>query len=183
MAASLLLSRLSAWFRMSFDGGPEYGLVVQLEALEIFLWAPAGTEFVAEFAESGGLQTLLDVLRLDSLDVAPEAHEAALRLLQCVAVAGRPYKEEICELGGVLVVAGCMVGQSKHAVNERGRNLLIEVALGNPKCLHIVVAVRASARSVRSTSRCVLLTPMVNRGSHHLLRSTTTELHKAWEHR
>jgi hypothetical protein len=55
-------------------------------------------KFLAEFLEVGGVLTVLEILGLKQ---AQEANKTeALRLLTCVATAGRKYKELICESYG-----------------------------------------------------------------------------------
>lgn len=84
-------------------------LLAQLRGINVFLKAAAGTNFVGEFVEAGCICTLLEVLLLDdmlSIDAeASKKREAdvieCLTALQCVAKAGRPFKEEICASGGV----------------------------------------------------------------------------------
>ena len=120
---------------------------LQLRAITVFLQASAGTDFVTEFAEAGGVSTLLDVLRLDDMlsigtdlsDVRQDDVVQALVALSCVAKAGRAFKEEICECGGVAAIIQCMVAQSSLRPNEQARNLLMCLGEGNPGHLGVVV--------------------------------------------
>lgn len=53
---------------------------------------------MAEFLEVGGVLTVLEILGVRQVKEADKAE--ALRLLTCVATAGRKYKELICESYG-----------------------------------------------------------------------------------
>ena len=55
-------------------------------------------KFLAEFLEVGGVLTVLEILGLMQAKEADKAE--ALRLLTCIASAGRKYKELICESYG-----------------------------------------------------------------------------------
>ena len=56
-------------------------------------------KFLAEFLEVGGVLTVLEILGLKQAKECDKAE--ALRLLTCVADAGRKYKEIICESYGI----------------------------------------------------------------------------------
>jgi len=59
-------------------------------------------QFLQEFLEVGGVLTVLEIL---SVKQARESDKnEALKLLHCVASAGRQYKEVICEGHGQRVV-------------------------------------------------------------------------------
>lgn len=56
-------------------------------------------KFLAEFLEVGGVLTILEILGLKQAKEADKSE--ALRLVTCVATAGRKYKELICESYGM----------------------------------------------------------------------------------
>ena len=58
-------------------------------------------KFLAEFLEVGGVLTILEIIGLKQAKEADKAE--ALRLLTCVASAGRKYKELICESYGMVL--------------------------------------------------------------------------------
>jgi hypothetical protein len=64
----------------------------------IFVSAASGHRFLAEFMESGGVLTVLEILGLRQANEEDKAE--ALRLLLHMANAGRKYKEFICESYG-----------------------------------------------------------------------------------
>ena len=55
-------------------------------------------KFLAEFLEVGGVLTLLEILGLKQAKEEDKAQ--SLRVLMCIANAGRKYKELICESYG-----------------------------------------------------------------------------------
>ena len=55
--------------------------------------------FLSEFLEVGGVLTVLQILGLKQAKEEDKAQ--ALKLLMCVASAGRKYKELICESYGI----------------------------------------------------------------------------------
>jgi hypothetical protein len=56
-------------------------------------------KFLAEFLEVGGALTVVEILGVKQAREADKAE--ALRLLTCIASAGRQYKELICESYGL----------------------------------------------------------------------------------
>lgn len=128
-AASLFLTRITAWLRLSYMVGTCLNL--QLQALTIFLSASSGHKYLAEFLEVGGVLTVLEILGLKQAKEADKAQ--ALRVLMCVANAGRKYKELICESYGIRAVAECLARSRSEETQECARTLLQTLAQGNPK--------------------------------------------------
>lgn len=128
-AASLYLTRLTAWLRLTYMIGT--CLNEQLKALQIFLSASSGHKFLAEFLEVGGVLTVLEILGLKQAKELDKAE--ALRLLTCVANAGRKYKELICESYGIRAIAECLAKSKSEETQEHARSLLQILAQGNPK--------------------------------------------------
>ena len=76
--ASLFLTRISAWLRLSYASAgyiiqnlmvsryllEDSNLALLLKALTIFVSAPAGSRFLDEFIEIGGLVTTLEIVNL-----------------------------------------------------------------------------------------------------------------------
>ncbi|XP_071847248.1 armadillo-like helical domain containing protein 1 [Apostichopus japonicus] len=128
-AASLFLARLTAWLRLTYMTGTCLNL--QLQALTIFLSASSGHRFLAEFLEVGGVLTVLQILGLKQAKEDDKAQ--ALKLLMCVAAAGRKYKELICESYGIRAIAECLARSQSEETQEHARVMLQTLAQGNPK--------------------------------------------------
>jgi hypothetical protein len=128
-AASLFLTRITAWLRLTYMIGT--CLAEQLQALQIFLSASSGHRFLAEFIEVGGVLTVVEILGVKQAREADKAE--ALKLLTCVASAGRQYKELICESYGVRATAECLARSRSEVTQECARYLLQTLAEGNPK--------------------------------------------------
>ncbi|KAJ3014746.1 hypothetical protein HKX48_004984 [Thoreauomyces humboldtii] len=129
--ASLFLTRLSAYLRLSYLLG--HSLALQLQAINIFISASSGHRFLAEFLEVGGVLTVLEILGLAQVKEPDKAE--ALRVLLSVAQAGRRYKEFICESYGVRAVADCLGRSRSEITQDYARNLLHQLGVGNPKFL------------------------------------------------
>ncbi|ELT97532.1 hypothetical protein CAPTEDRAFT_120269 [Capitella teleta] len=127
-AASLFLTRLTAWLRLTYMIGT--GLNELLKSLQIFLSASSGHKFLAEFLEVGGVLTVLEILGLKQAKESDKTE--ALHLLTCVANAGRKYKELICESYGIRATAECLAKSRSEETQECARNLLQILAQGNP---------------------------------------------------
>lgn len=65
--ASLFLTRISAWLRLTYLLGVDLSL--QLKAISIFISSASGVRFLTEFLEVGGVLTVLEILTL------PQANE------------------------------------------------------------------------------------------------------------
>ncbi|KAJ8040758.1 Armadillo-like helical domain containing protein 1 [Holothuria leucospilota] len=128
-AASLFLARLTAWLRLTYMVGTCLNL--QLQALTIFLSASSGHRFLSEFLEVGGVLTVLQILGLKQAKEEDKAQ--ALKLLMCVASAGRKYKELICESYGIRAIAECLARSKSEETQEHARVMLQTLAQGNPK--------------------------------------------------
>jgi hypothetical protein len=61
--ASLFLTRISAWLRLTYLLG--YNLALQIKALTIFISAASGNRFLTEFLEVGGILTVLEILTIN----------------------------------------------------------------------------------------------------------------------
>ncbi|KAK3592153.1 hypothetical protein CHS0354_019445 [Potamilus streckersoni] len=128
-AASLFLTRLTAWLRLTYMIGT--CLNEQLRAIAIFLSASSGHKFMAEFLEVGGVLTLLEVIGLKQAKEQDKLE--ALKNIQYIANAGRKYKELICESYGIRAVAECLAKSKSEETQDACRNLLLMLAKGNPK--------------------------------------------------
>ncbi|VDM16787.1 unnamed protein product [Hydatigera taeniaeformis] len=127
--ASLFLARICVWVKLTYMSGT--CLTEQLQVLYIFLSAASSHNFLAEFLQNGG------ILCLQELCVLPSAREIdkywALRVLSCVANGGTRYKETICECYGIRAVAECMAKSRSERTQEAARDVLEQLAEGNPR--------------------------------------------------
>ncbi|XP_048760095.1 armadillo-like helical domain containing protein 1 [Ostrea edulis] len=128
-AASLFLTRLTAWLRLTYMIGT--CLNDQLKAVSIFLSASSGHKYMAEFLEVGGVLTLLEIIGLKQAKEFDKLE--ALHCLICVANAGRKYKELVCESYGIRAVAECLAKSKSEETQDACRNILLMLAQGNPK--------------------------------------------------
>ncbi|XP_047655842.1 armadillo-like helical domain containing protein 1 isoform X2 [Tachysurus fulvidraco] len=127
-AASLFLTRIMAWMRLTYMFST--CLQLQLRALGVFLSAASNHQYLLEFLEVGGVMTLLEII--SQMETSEEEKAEALRLLCIVSNAGRKYKEIICESHGVKVVAECMVKSDSEETQHTASRLLESLAHGNP---------------------------------------------------
>ncbi|XP_071764649.2 adenine DNA glycosylase [Centroberyx gerrardi] len=127
--ASLFLSRLTTWMRLTYMFGTYLGL--QLKAIGVFLSASSHDQYLREFLEDGGALTLLDVL--GQTQTQEEDKAEALRLLLTISNAGRKYKEFICESYGVRAIAECLATSITAETQEAAWALLESLSRGNPK--------------------------------------------------
>ena len=126
--ASLFLTRVTAWLRLTYLVGVEVSL--QLQAIHIFVSAASGHRFLTEFLEVGGVLTVLEILNLRQL--FEEDVVEALQILHTVANTGRSYKELVCEMDGVNQVLCCLQKSRSEVLCEACRLLLITLGRGNP---------------------------------------------------
>jgi hypothetical protein len=63
--ASLFLTRISAWLRLTYLMGTNISL--QIRAVSVFIGASGGHRFLAEFLEVGGVLTVLEILGLSQV--------------------------------------------------------------------------------------------------------------------
>jgi len=145
-SASLFLTRLTSWLRLSYMTGQH--LKLQLDAIAVFLSASSSQEFLGEFIEVGGILTLLEILGLQQSTEDDRA--AALRLLSCISNTGRKYKELICESFGIRAVAECLAKSDSISCQEEAKNLLQDLSTGNPK--FIMQAYKALITLLKSSS-------------------------------
>ncbi|KAL7752855.1 hypothetical protein RI367_001858 [Sorochytrium milnesiophthora] len=149
--ASLFLTRITAWLRLTYL--LKYNLSLQMQAIAIFLTSSGGQRFLLEFVEVGGVLTLLEILELGQVRETDKAE--ALKLLIHVACAGRKYKEFVCENYGVRAVADCLAKSKLSTTQDHARHLLQELGTGNPKYLmqvykSLVSLVTATSNSISS---------------------------------
>ena len=128
-SASLLLTRMTAWLRMTYMIGTHVSL--QLKAIAIFVCASSGHRFLTEFLEVGGVLTVLEILGLKQAKVEDKVE--ALKLLMHIANSGRRYKELICESFGIRAVAECLAKSTSEETQDRAKTLIQELSNGNPK--------------------------------------------------
>ncbi|KAJ3057110.1 hypothetical protein HK097_000574 [Rhizophlyctis rosea] len=122
----------------------------RLQAINVFISASSGQRFLAEFLEVGGVLTVLEVLNLPQVKESDKAE--ALRVLLCVANAGRRYKEFICESYGVRAVADCLARSRSEITQDYARNLLYQLGMGNPKFLMQVYKALLSLLTTQASS-------------------------------
>ncbi|KAK3275545.1 hypothetical protein CYMTET_16328 [Cymbomonas tetramitiformis] len=127
--ASLFLARISAYLRLTYLLG--HSTAALLDAISIFVSASSGNRFLTQFIEVGGVVTVLDVLTIPRLPV--EDKKKALHLLCHVANAGRHYKEQICEHGGIDVVLGFLSSTTDDKAHSICQRLLSDLGRGNPR--------------------------------------------------
>jgi len=128
-SASLFLTRVSSWLRMTYITGTCVSL--QLKALQVFLAAAAGLHFMTQFIEVGGICTLLEIIALKQSKQVNRS--LSLRLLANIASTGRQYKELICECYGIRTIAECLAKSKSEITQENCRNVLLLLVQGNPK--------------------------------------------------
>ncbi|ORX63491.1 ARM repeat-containing protein [Anaeromyces robustus] len=129
--ASLFLTRLTAWLRLTYLLGSD--ILLLLQAIDIFVSASSGHRFLTEFLEIGGVLTILEILCISQ--VKEEEKAEVLRILSHIANAGRQYKEFICESYGVRAIADCLARSKSEITQDCAKNLLYQLGVGNPKYL------------------------------------------------
>ena len=140
---SLLLSRLISTLRVTKSSLSD--TVLHFRAMKVFLSSSSGAPYLAEFLEAGGINVTLSALgsiispsnpdmpRAKYLSTsASELCQSTFELLRLIAVAGRPYKELLCECDVLVQIASIMCGSMNSAINHDGRTLLLELGSGNP---------------------------------------------------
>ncbi|KAJ3124126.1 hypothetical protein HK100_011355 [Physocladia obscura] len=123
--ASLFLTRITAWLRLTYL--LNFNISLQLQAISIFISAASGSRFLAEFLEVGGVLTVLELLGLAQIKEADKSE--ALRLLINIANAGRKYKEFLCESYGVRTVADCLARSRSETTQDYCQNLLFQLGV------------------------------------------------------
>ncbi|KAF6026958.1 C1orf228 [Bugula neritina] len=182
-AASLFLTRLTAWLRLTYMIGTS--LTQQLQAITIFVSSSSGHKFLSEFIEVGGVLTLLEILGLKQSKEIDKTQ--AILLLQCVADAGRKYKELICESYGIRAVAECLAKSKSDQTQDTAKNLLLSLAEGNPRfCQQVYKGLIAllpcsSPKAQQMAAQCLLkVQPMIENAHPSIvepLLSSTRTLH------
>ncbi|KXS17112.1 hypothetical protein M427DRAFT_30594 [Gonapodya prolifera JEL478] len=130
-AASLFLTRISAWLRLTYLLGND--LTTTIQSLSIFISSTGGHRFIAEFLEIGGVLTLLEILGLSQ--TSDKDKTESLSLLLHIAHAGRRHKEFICESFGIRSIADCLSRSRDEISQDTARTLLYELGQDNPKYL------------------------------------------------
>eukprot|EP00040_Diaphanoeca_grandis_P021967 m.117551 g.117551 ORF g.117551 m.117551 type:complete len:206 (+) comp28585_c0_seq1:145-762(+) len=117
--ASLFLTRLSAWLRLTYLLANS-NVDVKIQAIHVFMKAAGGTRFQVEFMEIGGALTLLEMLKIPSI-----SELAKVNIIEClltIANSGTHFKEILVEskaqeyLETCTSSAGCE--ELEHATNE-----------------------------------------------------------------
>lgn len=130
-SASLLLTRMTSMLRVTYEIG--FAVAIQLEAILVFMNASAGTQFVAEFVEVGGIELVLDCLQQPTLTDSDRL--SALRLLTVVSNLARSYRELFCAQEGVsCVLKGLQFCKSNDTLNA-SRVLVLSVMAANSQHL------------------------------------------------
>jgi hypothetical protein len=129
--ASLFLTRLTAWLRLTYLLGND--ILLLLQAIDIFISATSGHRFLTEFLEIGGVLTALEILCISQ--VKEEEKTEVLKILGHIANSGRQYKEFICESYGVRAIADCLARSKSEVTQDYAKNLLYQLGVGNPKYL------------------------------------------------
>ncbi|KAL3907130.1 MAG: hypothetical protein SGPRY_010290, partial [Prymnesium sp.] len=149
--ASLFLARILSWLRLSYALGHSVGPL--LSAIGVFIGAPSGQRFLAEFVEVGGVATVVEILKLPKLCDADRAE--ALLVLSCVAGSGRQYKEVLCEVGGVEALEAVMRASISEEQLAQVREMLTVIGRSNPAFVTLVL--RAFLRLLSSDSSLIQL--------------------------
>ncbi|ORZ39109.1 hypothetical protein BCR44DRAFT_56855, partial [Catenaria anguillulae PL171] len=131
LGASLFLTRISAWLRLTYL--LNYNLSLQMEAIGVFLSASGGSQYLNEFLEIGGALTLLEMISLVQVKESDKA--SALKLLIHISNAGRRHKEFLCECQAIRAVSDCLARSRFDLTQDYARHLLQELGTGNPKYL------------------------------------------------
>ncbi|KAJ1502656.1 hypothetical protein HMI54_008838, partial [Coelomomyces lativittatus] len=129
--ASLFLTRITSWLRLTFL--LNYNISLQIEAITIFTSSSGGSQFLSEFIEIGGVLTLIEIITQPQIKERDKA--TALRALTFICAAGRKYKELICECKGIHATIECLSSCKLEISQDYARHLLQELGAGNPKFL------------------------------------------------
>ncbi|TPX49801.1 hypothetical protein SeMB42_g00605 [Synchytrium endobioticum] len=144
--ASLFLTRVTAWLRLTYLLG--HDLSLQLRAIAVLVGAADAPRFMAEFLEIGGVLTIVEILGLKQISETDKAD--AVRLLLRIAQAGRPYKEFICDSYGIRAVGDCLAKSRSIDLQEPLRDLLVLLGTNNPKYTSQVFKVSLSLFTTNS---------------------------------
>ena len=94
----------------------------------MFNLAPGKTNF----HQRDGLRAVLHTILLKS-PITEDDHVKAYSLLKSILQCGRVYKELFCASDGVIALAESLRQNELLSTLERGRALLVEVGVGNPR--------------------------------------------------
>ena len=139
--ASLLLSRISSWLRLTYTAG--YAIAIQLRAIQIFISAGSSTgegsdesrrttNFLVDFMQTGCIVAVLEILGLTKTSVGDEDRRVALELLRSVAQKGRKFKRILCMCQALPMIAQCVAKSKSEEIVEGARELVLELGIGNP---------------------------------------------------
>ena len=122
--ASLLFSRMLSWLRITQGIG--YALALQLRSIRLFFGGSSPGKFVEQFHESGGVETLLDIMRSDSSDNGSAKLESVV-LLNTIAAMGRTHKEMVCQCGTISLLVDSVLSVKTIDFLKEARNLFVEL--------------------------------------------------------
>ncbi|KAI3380185.1 hypothetical protein SNEBB_002760 [Seison nebaliae] len=100
-ASSLFFLRLTSCLRLSYFGSPLF--LDLLTSIQQFLTAVGGYNYIVEFLQIGGIQTLIDSISIESTNESDK--RKALSLLHSIGSNGIKYKILICKQSGIREVA------------------------------------------------------------------------------
>ncbi|XRA98420.1 armadillo-like helical domain containing protein 1 [Pycnococcus provasolii] len=129
-AASLFFARVNAYLRLTYLTNFEMSL--QLNVVGIFLHAPGGERFVAQFIECGGVTTLLDILSMSSVSDGDKF--VALNHLKSIAERGWNYSRVINEQDGASIAVAYMLGTATEPGQVLISSLVVELASNDSRC-------------------------------------------------
>jgi len=155
--APLLFARLTASLRMTYLSVPD-SLFEQIAAVEVFIKAAGGLNFVEQFVDVGGPIALLDIIALKQ--VPSHCKTQALQTLISLAESGLRYKCILCESNCIKVVTECLARTDDEDTRVTARELLLQIGLVPPSkkwCSQIYIAFIAllASRSPRANHLAV----------------------------
>eukprot|EP00002_Diphylleia_rotans_P027456 TRINITY_DN5500_c0_g1_i5.p1 TRINITY_DN5500_c0_g1~~TRINITY_DN5500_c0_g1_i5.p1 ORF type:complete len:597 (-),score=144.01 TRINITY_DN5500_c0_g1_i5:486-2276(-) len=127
--ASLFLTRISAWLRLTYLLG--YSISLQLSSISIFVTASSGHRFLTEFVEVGGIMTVMEILTIEKILEVDKRQ--ALHLLLSIANAGRKYKEMMCDNDGIRTLTDFLKLANDEETFDALRYLFHNLGTGNPR--------------------------------------------------
>ena len=123
-SASLFLSRISSWLRITCCKEKESHQTT-LHVISLFITGSPNTRFLLEFLQVGGLATLLQLLKT-TLD--ERIRQSILKIIRHIGSGGRSFKENICDNHGIEII----VEIAEKASSDQLRDVLIHLGFGNP---------------------------------------------------
>eukprot|EP00039_Didymoeca_costata_P010232 m.137198 g.137198 ORF g.137198 m.137198 type:complete len:415 (-) comp14747_c0_seq5:1303-2547(-) len=103
--ASLVLTRISAWFRLSYLN-VKNAIPLQLKAFKIF--CAAGQKYIIELLEVGVHLSVIDILSMPIETVSEESIQEVVELLLCICEAGTVYRDVLYKCNVLLRVGKCL---------------------------------------------------------------------------